>query len=159
MYYSKGGHVEIDGNKFCLNLVSLLATDCLVCLVLRHVVPLISSVNLLSLYSTATQNTWRRGLALGNAPDARFLRWRYQHVGIFWRYLTLKFAFSPTPDLKFAFPPTPTPDASQWNIGCVGSLALGLCVGHVHFIFFVLISFASDTRRKPVFQWNMGYTF
>ena len=36
------------------------------------------------------------------------------------------------------------------------SLALGLFVGHVHFIFFVLISFASDTRRKPVFQWNMG---
>ena len=23
----------------------------------------------------------------------------------------------------------------QWNIGCIGSLALGLCVGHVHFIF------------------------
>ena len=45
---------------------------------------------------------------------------------------------------------------SQWNIGGVGSLALGLCIGHVHFIFFVLISFASDTRRKPVFQWNMG---
>ena len=52
-----------------------------------------------------------------------------------------------------------TPDTSQWNIGCVGSLALGLCVGHVHFIFFVLISFASDTRRKPVFQWNMGLSF
>ena len=33
-------------------------------------------------------------------------------------------------------------NASQWNIGCVRSLALGLCVGHVHFIFFVLISFA-----------------
>ena len=47
----------------------------------------------------------------------------------------------------------------QWNIGCVGSLALGLCVGHVHFIFFVLISFASDARRKPVFQWNMGFKF
>ena len=44
----------------------------------------------------------------------------------------------------------------QWNIGCVGSLALGLCVGHVHFIFFVLISFASGTQRKPVFWWNMG---
>ena len=65
----------------------------------------------LSLYSTATQNTWRQGLVLGNDPDARILRWRYQHVGIFWRYLTLKFAFSPMP----------TPDASQWNIGCVGS--------------------------------------
>ena len=45
----------------------------------------------------------------------------------------------------------------QWNIGCVGSLALGLCVGHVHFIFFVLISFASGTQRKPVFWWNMGF--
>ena len=22
----------------------------------------------------------------------------------------------------------------QWNIGCVGFLALGLCVGHVHFM-------------------------
>ena len=36
----------------------------------------------LSLYSTATQNTWRRGLALGSAPDARILHWGYQHVGI-----------------------------------------------------------------------------
>ena len=71
--------------------------------------PLLSDA--LSLYSTRTQNTLRRGLALGNGPDARILRWRYQHVGIFWRYLTLKFAFSPTP----------TPNASQWNIGCVGS--------------------------------------
>ena len=46
----------------------------------------------------------------------------------------------------------------QWNIGCVGSLALGLCVGHVHLIFFVLISFASGTQRKPVFWWNMGFS-
>ena len=56
----------------------------------------------------------------------------------------------------FALGSTRKPN-SQWNIGGVGSLALGLCVGHVHFIFFVLISFASDTRRKPVFQWNMGF--
>ena len=47
----------------------------------------------------------------------------------------------------------------QWNIGCVGSLALGLCVGHVHFIFFVLISFAFCSRRKPVFRWNMGFSY
>ena len=46
----------------------------------------------------------------------------------------------------------------QWNIECVGSLALGLCVGHVHSIFVVLISFASGTQRKPVFWWNMGLT-
>ena len=81
---------------------------------------------------------------LGNAPDARFLRWRYQHVGIFWRYLTLKFAFSPKPNLEFAFSPTPTPDTSQWSIGCVGSqckmLALAmyiscfLCRFHLHLV-------------------------
>ena len=27
----------------------------------------------------------------------------------------------PTPNLKFELAPTPTPDASQWNIGGVGS--------------------------------------
>ena len=36
----------------------------------------------LSLYATATQNYWRRGLALGNAKIN-------QHVGIFLRYLTI----------------------------------------------------------------------
>ena len=36
----------------------------------------------LNLYSTRTQNTWHWGLALGSAPDARILRWGYQHVGI-----------------------------------------------------------------------------
>ena len=40
--------------------------------------------------------------------------------------------------LKFAFPPTQNP------------------VGHVHFIYFVLISFALGSRRKRSFQWNMG---
>ena len=69
-----------------------------------------------------------------------------------------KFALAPTQNLKFALAPTPTPDASQWNIGCVGSLALGLCVGHVHFIFFVLISFALGSQRKRSFQWNMGFS-
>ena len=71
----------------------------------------------------------------------------------------LKFAFSPTQNIKFAFPPTQNPNASQWYIGCVGSLALGVCVGHVHFIFFVLISFALGSRRKRSFQWSMGLTF
>ena len=45
--------------------------------------------------------------------------------------------FYPTQNLKVAFVPAQNPNASQWNIGCVGSLALGLCVGHVHFMFFV----------------------
>ena len=100
----------------------------------------------ISLYSTATQNTWRRGLALGNAPDGRILRWRYQHVGIFWRYLTLKFAFSPTP----------TPDASQWNIGCIWSqrniLALAMYISCFLCRFHLCL-----VPNAPHFQWNMGY--
>ena len=91
----------------------------------------------ISLYSTATQAIWHRGLALGNAPDVRILRWRYQYVGIFWRYLTLKFALAPTPN----------PDASQWNIGGVGPSGVGGGVGHVHFMFFVLISFAFCSQQ------------
>ena len=83
----------------------------------------------LSLYSTRTQNTWCWGLALGNTPDASILCWGYQHVGIFWHYPRRQ---SPTPILKFALPPTPTPDASQWNIGGVGSwrwvFALGMYI-------------------------------
>ena len=61
-------------------------------------------------------------------------------------------------NLKVAFYSMQNPNASQWNKGCVGSLALGLCVGHVHFIFFVLISFALGSRCKCIFQWNMGFT-
>ena len=70
----------------------------------------------------------------------------------------LKFAFPPTQNIKFAFTSTQNPNASQGNIGCVGSLALGLCVRHVHLIFFVLISFALGKRHKRSFQWNMGFS-
>ena len=42
--------------------------------------------------------------------------------------------FYPTPNLKFALPPTPIPDASQWNIGGVGSwrwvFALGMYISY-----------------------------
>ena len=57
------------------------------------------------------QTILRRGLALGNAPNASILHWGYQHVGI----------LEPTQTLKFALPPTPNPNASQWNIGIVGT--------------------------------------
>ena len=62
-------------------------------------------------------------------------------------------------EANFVRHPTQNPISTQWNIGCVGSLALGLCVGHVHFIFFVLISFVLGSRRKRSFQWNMGLKF
>ena len=61
--------------------------------------------------------------------------------------------------LKFALPLTPTPDASQWNICGVGSSGVGAGVGHVRFMLFMSISFASGTQRKPVFWWNMGFKF
>ena len=55
----------------------------------------------------------------------------YQHDGIFWRYLMLKFALPPTANLKFVLPPTPTPNASQWNLGGVGSSG----VGYIYFMY------------------------
>ena len=52
---------------------------------------------------------------------------------------------------------TQNPNASQWNIGCVGFQMQNFCVGHVHFMFFVLISFAFGGQHKPIIQWNMGF--
>ena len=92
----------------------------------------------ISLYSTAMQNTWRRGS--GALPNARILRWGYQHVGI----------LEPTQTLKFALAPMPTPAASQWNIGGVGPSG----VGHVYFMYIscifhvVCASFSALATRK-----------
>ena len=52
--------------------------------------------------------------------------------------------------------PTRNPKASQWNVGCVGSQTQNSGVGHVHFMFFVLILFAFGSQCKPSIQWNMG---
>ena len=116
---------------------------------------------LFSLYSTATQNTWHRGLALGNAPDVRILRGGYQHVGILEPTQTLKFASPPTQNLKFALALTQNPKTSQWNIGCVGSPTQKSCVGHVYFMLFVSISFAlaMGSQHKRHSQWNMGFNY
>ena len=58
-----------------------------------------------------------------------------------WYLKALKFALPPTRMLESALPPTPNPNASQWNIGCVGSPSVGARVGHVHFMMVVSISF------------------
>ena len=81
-------------------------------------------------------------LALGDANISRFTR------------RVLPDAFYPTRFIRRVLP-----DASQWNIGGVGPSGVGAGVGHVHFIFFVSISFAFCSRRKPVFRWNMGFKF
>ena len=79
------------------------------------------------------------------------LNWRHP------RRQTLKLASPRRQTLKLALALTPTPDASQWNIGGVGPSGVGAGVGHVHFMFFVLISFAFSSQRKPGFQRNMGF--
>ena len=68
-----------------------------------------------------------------------------------------KFALSPMQTLKFALPPTRNPNASQWNVGCVGSPGFGACIGLVHFMLFVSISFALGSQREHSFQSNMGF--
>ena len=112
---------------------------------------------ILSLYSTATQNTWRRGLALGNAPNARILRWGYQYVGILQPMQTFKFASPPTPNPKICVTPDANPQHQSveyrwrwafWHWGWRWA-----CTFHV----FLLISFAFCSQRKPSFQWNMGF--
>ena len=49
------------------------------------------------------------------------------------------------------------PNASQWNIGCVWFQTQNSCVGHVHFILFVSISFALGGQRKQFFSGIWAY--
>ena len=46
---------------------------------------------------------------------------------------------------------------SQWNIGGVGCLALGLCVGHVHFIFFCadFICVGHPTQTRVLVEYGL----
>ena len=59
-------------------------------------------------------------------------------------------------DANFSRHPTQNPNASQWNIGCVGFQTQNSCVGHVHFILFVSISFALGSQRKHIFSVEYG---
>ena len=106
-----------------------------------------------SLYSTRTQNPSHWDSHWGIVQTRNFA------LGIqtCWYLKTLKFALPPTRILTFALPPTRNPNASQLNIGCVGSQTQISRDGHVRFMFFVSISFAFGNQRKPSFWWNMGY--
>ena len=65
----------------------------------------------------------------------------------------LKSRKHPMPNLNLLYP-TRNQNASQWNIGCV---VQNFRVGHVYFMFFVLISLSFGSQRKRSFQWNMGF--
>ena len=59
-------------------------------------------------------------------------------------------------DANFSRHPTQNPNESQWNIGCVGFQMQNSCIGHVHFILFVSISFALGGQRKHSFSVEYG---
>ena len=62
------------------------------------------SLGIYSLYSTRMQSTWHRGLALGNAPNARILRYPTQNIPTCWYILRwITHIFRVLPD---AFYPT-----------------------------------------------------
>ena len=100
--------------------------------------------NPLSLYSTATQKScvgpWR-----WLSPPTPLFCVGDTNMLVSEKAQKINLSFSRRKNKKIAFLPTQNPNASQWNIGCVG---------HVHFIFFVLISFASGTQ--PVFLVEYG---
>ena len=54
-------------------------------------------------------------------------------------------------DANFSHHPMQDPNASPWNIGCVGLQTQNPCIGHVHFMLFVSISFAFGSKRKRSF--------
>ena len=74
------------------------------------------------------------------------------------RKFALPNAKPPTSNLKFALAPMPNPDASQWNIGCVGSSG----VGHVYFMYISCMFHTLATRKlanaNPVSSgiWALG---
>ena len=104
----------------------------------------------LSLYSTRTQNTWRRGLTLGSAPNARILRYPTQNIPTswcLWRWVTHIFRVLPSMKHKSCV----LPDAKSKRKPVEYRLQ-NSGVGHVHFTFFVSISFALG----PVFSVEYG---
>ena len=79
---------------------------------------------------------WRRGLALGNAPDARISSWRYQHVGI------LEPTHNVTPDanpqrqsVEYRWRWVPNARFSRWP-----------CTFHVVYVNFICVGHQTQTR-------------
>ena len=97
----------------------------------------------LSLYSTRTQNTWRRGLALGNAPDARILRYPTQNIPACWyilRWVTHIFRVLPDAFYPTRFIRRVLSDASQWNVGGVGRWGWRwACTFHIFCVDFICV--------------------
>ena len=64
----------------------------------------------------------------------------------------------PTPNLEFALAPTPNPDASQWNIGCVGSQRKMLALAMYISCFFCRFHLRLVPNANPISSgiWALG---
>ena len=112
----------------------------------------------LSLYSTATQNTWHRGLAFGNAPDARILRWTYQHVGILEPTRTFKFGSCSFHvvyvNLICVGHPTQTRYSVEYGLKTTAAM-INCSNGPIYFIFYIFHFDNHNSRKLGVFGWRL----
>ena len=113
--------------------------------ILSHITERTYFYHILSLYSTATQITWRRGLALGNAPDVRFLLWGYQHVCILEPPQTLQICVSPDVKLKICVGPDTNPRRQSveysWRWGWPWA-----CTFHIFCVDFICVWWSTQTQ-------------
>ena len=92
-------------------------------------------------------------LALGNTPNTRLLRCRYQHVGI---QKSLRTQCDPP---KRANNAQHNPQREPMEYSSCWVRKGWVCIGYVDFMFFVSISFVLVSQRKCNFQWSMGFTY
>ena len=91
-------------------------------------------------------------LSLAETPNAKFcIRNTNMLVS-----KNAKICVIPNANFEICVSPNAKPNATQWNVGCVESQTQISRIGHVLFIFFVLISFALGSQRELHFRWNMG---
>ena len=100
---------------------------------------------ILSLYSNATQNTWLRGLGI---PTCLYFGANANPL--------ICILADAKPKICVLADAKPKRKPVEYRLCWVPTQNSG--VGHVHFMFFVLISFVLGSQREPSFQWNMGLT-
>ena len=107
---------------------------------------------MLSLYSTATQNYWRRGLASGVMP----------------KYTNMLVYFGVTPDAKPKVCITPHANPRRQSVEYRWRWVFWHwpCIFHVYFMYISCclciifrVGYAKISRRKGRFQWNMDFNF
>ena len=108
---------------------------------------------ILSLYSTRTQNTWRRGVALGCAPNARILRYPTQNIPTcwyFWRWVTHIFRVFTQRETSSGVLPDAKPKRKPVEYRLRWVPTQHFRVGHVHFMFLCRFHLRLVANANPV---------